>query len=90
MFEEAEFNQAIEEMNCPKLEDWEFFVETFPEGVHCKIYRQYDQVCWASVNSFGKWYIVLLDAIRVFLEPSIRMELTPLPVIGGDVPDFFI
>ena len=45
MFEEAEFNQAVEEMNCPKLEDWEFFVETSPEGVHCKIYRQYDQVC---------------------------------------------
>ena len=45
MFEEAEFNQAVEELNCPKLENWEFFVETSPEGVHCKIYRQYDQVC---------------------------------------------
>ena len=45
MFEEAEFHQAIEELNCPKLEDWEFSVETSPEGVHCKIYRQYDEVC---------------------------------------------
>ena len=45
MFEDSEFNQATEELNCPKLEDWEFFVETSPDGVHCKIYRQYDQVC---------------------------------------------
>ncbi|XP_028393738.1 phosphatidylcholine transfer protein-like [Dendronephthya gigantea] len=43
MFEAAEFDQAVEELNCPKLENWEFFVETSPEGVHCKIYRQYDQ-----------------------------------------------
>lgn len=56
MFEEAEFNQAVEEMNCPKLKDWEFFVETSPEGVHCKIYRQYDQVYVGHVFiHFVKW-----------------------------------
>ena len=51
MFEEAEFHQAIEELNCPKLEDWEFFVETSPEGVHCKIYRQYDEVYCNAMHS---------------------------------------
>ena len=44
MFEESEFEQAVDELKCPKLDKWEFFVETSPEGVHCKIYRQYDEV----------------------------------------------
>lgn len=44
MFEEAEFEQAVKELKYPNLDGWEFFVETSLEGVHCKIYRQYDEV----------------------------------------------
>lgn len=45
MFTDEEFNKRLEELNSPRLEGWEFFVETSLKSVHCKIYRQYDQVC---------------------------------------------
>ena len=58
MFEEAEFEQAVKELKYPNLDGWEFFVETSLEGVHCKIYRQYDEVC-NSIPGKGKSMVVL-------------------------------
>ena len=78
MFEDEEFEKALDELDAPILEDYELFVEVND----VKIYRRYIKVCKPNwILSVSLFFILLAKEIFATFSISIHQFVNLLPVL---------